>query len=72
MASSIGSFAQRVKQQLDQFLPTRQIDAQAKALGHHWRKGKLGPGQTVHLLLLQLLAHNNALNAEVNPIAWVR
>jgi hypothetical protein len=46
-----------VKQQLDARLPAESIVGIAERLGHVWRKRVLGPDLTVHLLLLQLLAH---------------
>jgi hypothetical protein len=56
MASIVGRAAARVKSQLTHFLPTHQVEDRARALGHAWRRRVLGPAETVHLFLLQLLA----------------
>src|SRR5437762_1355788 len=63
MAESITGFRARVKQQLEQWLPQEQIEHEARRCGHRWRERKCGPGQTIHLLLMQLLALNSALAA---------
>jgi len=63
MAASIGVIRDRIKRELEQWLPGRQIEQEAKRCGHRWRKRKLGPAQTIHLLLAQLLAWNTALTA---------
>ena len=56
MAGIVGRAAARGKSQLTPFLPTHQIEARARALGHAWRRRVLGPAETVHLFLLQVLA----------------
>ena len=53
--------ASRVKQHLQRFLPEDSVDQSLRKLGTTFRKRKLSPGRSVHLLLLQLL-HKTALS----------
>jgi hypothetical protein len=63
MAQSIERLSDRFKRYLEQWLPQQQIEDHARRCGHRWRVRKLGPAQTIHLLLMQLLACNTALSA---------
>ena len=54
--ATIGVALQSVKQRLDQWINTQQIEQICRDLGHHWRERTLDPATTVHLFLLQLLA----------------
>jgi hypothetical protein len=54
--ASISRALGRIKSDLEQILPESQIEDQARAVGHRWRKRKLTPAMTLHLFLLQLLA----------------
>jgi hypothetical protein len=54
--ATIGVALRSVKQQLDQWVNTQQIEQICRDLGHRWRERVLGPATTVHLFLLQLLA----------------
>src|SRR5829696_2259072 len=53
--------AQRVKSNVTQFLPGHVIRDAAAAVGHEYRRRKLGPVESVLLLVLQLLSANAAL-----------
>ncbi len=54
--ASISRVVQEVKSQLAQLLPAAQVEQLCRDHGHRWRKRMLGPGITVQLMLLQLLA----------------
>lgn len=71
MAGSISGLHGRVNRELERCLSAEQIENEARRCGHRWRKGKLGPAQTIRLLLLQLLALNSALVA-VRHLAGVQ
>jgi hypothetical protein len=51
----------RIKEDLQPFLPEGSILAAAHEAGHHWRERQLGPVQTVHLFILQVLCFNTAM-----------
>lgn len=57
-----------VNQNLQQLLPQQAIVAAARAVGHRWRRRKLGPAETIVLLVLQLLRGNASL-AEARALA---
>jgi hypothetical protein len=57
-----------VNENLQQLLPRQAIVAAAKRVGHRWRRRKLGPAQSIVLLVLQLL-HGNASLAEARALA---
>ena len=54
--ATIGRALRQVKNQLDQFISTPQIEQICRLHKHTWRKRQLDPATTVHLCLLQLLA----------------
>lgn len=54
--ATIGRALSQVKSQLDQWVPAPVIEQVCRDHGHRWRKRLLGPADTVHLMLLQLLA----------------
>jgi len=60
MASVAGALA-RIKGDLEPFLSDDSILAACRAAGHKWRKRKLGPVQTLHLFVLQVLCFNTAM-----------
>jgi DDE family transposase len=60
MASVSGALA-RIKQDLREHLPDESILAACRDAGHRWRTRKLGPVETVHLFVLQVLAFNTAI-----------
>ena len=51
---------QRMEQHLHSLLPADAIDQALRHAGHPFRRRKLSPGRSVHLLLIQLL-HRTAL-----------
>src|SRR5688500_7919188 len=56
MASIVGAATAQVKSRLDAYLPAGQIEEACRRAGHRWRDRLLGPANTLHLFLLQLLA----------------
>ena len=67
MATVSAALAQ-VNENLQQLLPRQAIVAAAKCVGYRWRRRKLGPAQSVLLLVLQLLRGNASL-AEARALA---
>ena len=59
--ASVASTLDRIKQDLRPFLPDSSIEAAARKAGHRWRVRKLGPVQTLHLFILQVLSFNTAM-----------
>ena len=51
----------RIRQDVGQYLPESAIVSACRAAGHRWRKRKLGPVQTTHLFILQVLCFNAAI-----------
>ena len=54
--ATIGHALRQVKEQLDRFVTTEQIEQICRDHQHTWRKRLLDPATTIHLCLLQLLA----------------
>jgi hypothetical protein len=52
-----------IKEQLHCFLPEQAILAACRQAEHRWRQRQLGPVQTLHLFLLQVLNFNMAMTA---------
>lgn len=76
---SVASALERIKQDLDPFLPEASIRAACRQAGHRWRERKLGPVQTIHLFVLQVLCFNTAMThlrhlskAAVNASAYCK
>ena len=61
--ASISPIAARVKDFLEHFLSIDQINQMACEMGHAYRRRKLGPGETIWLLIVQLLLGNLSLDA---------
>src|SRR5881628_1792907 len=61
--ASVSRTLLRIKQDLDPHLPPASIEAACRDAGHVWRERKLGPVQTVHLMVLQALHFNAAIRA---------
>ena len=61
--ASVSSALQRIKHDLDPFLPERSILSACSNAGHCWRRRKLGPVETLHLFILQVLNFNTAMSA---------
>lgn len=59
--ASIASTLQRLKDDLQPFLPEEQIRAACQEAGYSWRERKCGAVTTVHLFLLQILCFNTAM-----------
>ncbi len=59
--ASISRTLQRIKQDLEVYLPEKSIVAACRQAGHVWRERKLGPVPTIHLFVLQVLAFNTAM-----------
>jgi hypothetical protein len=51
----------RIRQDVGQFLPEPAIVSACQAAGHRWRERKLGPVQTTHLFILQVVCFNAAI-----------
>lgn len=66
--ATVSSALRHVNGNLKQLLPARVIRQAAQAAGHRWRQRKLGPVETVLVLVLQLLAGNVSL-AEARAMA---
>jgi hypothetical protein len=59
--ASVASTLDRIKQDLRAFLPDSSIESACRQAGHRWRERKMGPVQTVHLFILQVLCFNTAM-----------
>lgn len=60
MASITRALA-RIKDDLGTFVPDESIRQACRAAGHVWRERQLGPVETVHLFVLQVLHFNTAI-----------
>jgi hypothetical protein len=61
MAVSIGRALARIKADVRAFVPDESIERAARDAGHRWRERQLGPVQTVHLFVLQVIHFNTAM-----------
>lgn len=61
--ASVASILQRLKQDLEPFLSESMILEACVKAGHRWRRRQLGPVQTIHLFILQVLNFNTAMTA---------
>jgi hypothetical protein len=59
--ASIAGTLQRIKEDLEPFLPEADIRAACHEVGHTWRERKCGPVKTVQLFILQILCFNTAM-----------
>lgn len=59
--ASVSRALDRIKQDLEAHLPPSIIESACRDAGHVWRERKLGPVQTVHLFVLQILHLNTAI-----------
>jgi hypothetical protein len=59
--ASVSRTLARIKEDLDPFLPEESILSACRQLGHEWRERALGPVQTVHLFVVQMLCFNTAM-----------
>src|SRR6202012_2062874 len=51
----------QIKSDWAKLLPDESILAACRAAGHKWRERQLGPVQTLHLFILQVMACNTAI-----------
>jgi len=61
--ANVSRALQLIKDQLHCFLPDHAILAACEGANHHWRQRELGPVQTLHLFILQVLNFNTAMTA---------
>jgi hypothetical protein len=59
--ATLTSALERVKQELDQYLPVTVIAQACVAAGHRWRRRKFDPVFTIQLFVLQVLHFNTAI-----------
>jgi hypothetical protein len=59
--ASVSCTLARIKEDLQPFLPEESILGACREAGHRWRERLLGPVQTVHLFILQVLCFNTAM-----------
>jgi hypothetical protein len=57
----VSSALRRIKDDLSAFLPERAILSACRKSDHRWRQRNLGPVQTIHLFILQVLNFNIAM-----------
>jgi hypothetical protein len=60
--ASIPSGLRRIKQDIDQYVSEPTILFICQKVGYRWRQRKLGPVQTVHWFILQVLNFNTAMS----------
>lgn len=61
--ASVSSSLSRLKADLQAYLPDAMILEACQSAGHRWRRRQLGPVQTLHLFILQVLHFNTAMTA---------
>lgn len=59
--ASISRALERIKQDLDRYVPEEQILQACRQIGHRWRKRQFDPIRTLHCFLLQILWGNLAM-----------
>jgi Transposase DDE domain len=59
--ASIACTLERIKEDLEPFLPETEIKQACDEAGHKWRERKCGPVKTVHLFIVQVLCFNTAM-----------
>src|SRR5437868_10422133 len=59
--ASIPRALARIKDDVRAFVSDESVRAACRAAGHRWRERVLGPAQTVHLFVLQVLHFNTAI-----------
>jgi Transposase DDE domain len=59
--ASISATLERIKQDLEPFLPQALITRACAQAGYTWRERQLGPVRTIHLFILQVLCFNTAM-----------
>ena len=61
--ASVAGCLRRIKEDLRPFLPAESITSACQVAGYQWRRRKLGPVQTIHLFIAQVLWLNTAMTA---------
>ena len=59
--ATFSSALERVKLELDKYLPAATIERACVEAGHKWRRRKYGPVLTIQLFVLQVLCFNTAI-----------
>ncbi len=59
--ASIARALARIKDDVRSFVSDESIRQACRAAGHRWRERQLGPAQTVHLFVLQVMHFNTAI-----------
>lgn len=59
--ASVASTLSRIKEDLRPFIPEQSILDACRQANHHWRQRVLGPVQTIHLFIVQVLCFNTAM-----------
>jgi hypothetical protein len=59
--ASIARALARIKEDVRSFVPDESVRQACRAAGHRWRERRLGPVETVHLFVLQVLCFNTAI-----------
>jgi hypothetical protein len=59
--ASVSRTLARIKKDLTPFLPEESVLSACGEAGHQWRQRVLGPVQTIHLFILQVLCFNTAM-----------
>src|SRR5882724_6038803 len=77
--ATIASTLERIKQDLEPYLPARSILHAAREVHHQWRERLWGPVDTIHLFILQVLSFNTSIthlrllaHKKVNAAAYCR
>ena len=60
--AGVSQALKRIKSDLAKLIPDESILAACRAVGHQWRERQLGPVQTIHLCILQVMACNTAMS----------
>jgi hypothetical protein len=60
--AGVSQALKRIKSDLAKLIPDESILAACIAAGHKWRQRQLGPVQTLHLFILQVMACNTAIS----------
>jgi|HubBroStandDraft_2_1064218.scaffolds.fasta_scaffold105316_1 hypothetical protein len=60
--AGVSQALRRIKSDLAKLIPDESILAACRAVGHKWRERQLGPVQTLHLMILQVMACNTAIS----------
>src|SRR6476619_7149706 len=59
--ASIARALERIKDDVRAFVPDGSVREACRGAGHRWRERKLGPVETVHLFVLQVIHFNTAI-----------